>query len=115
MVASFACDAPFLPTDLVARLTAAADADGADLARAASCGRSHPVFGLWPVAIREPLRHALVEEGLRKVDVFTARYRLATVDIAPIETSAGPVDPFFNANRPDDLSEAERLLAAIEG
>ncbi|HZB93630.1 MAG TPA: molybdenum cofactor guanylyltransferase MobA [Stellaceae bacterium] len=104
-VASFAGDAPFLPLDLVARL-AAAVAAGADLAAAASGGQAHPVFGLWPVAVREALRRALVEERLRKVDQWTGRYRLATV-----EFSTAPVDPFFNANRPEDLAEAERLAA----
>jgi molybdopterin-guanine dinucleotide biosynthesis protein A len=48
----------------------------------------------------------MLEEEIRKVDVWTARYRLATVDF-PTE----PFDPFFNANRPEDLAEAERLLA----
>src|SRR6266851_3158038 len=73
-----------------------------------SAGRAHPVFGLWPVALRDELRRAMVEEGMRKVDVWTARYALVAVDFA-----AAPVDPFFNANRPEDLAEAERLAAAL--
>lgn len=105
-VASFAGDAPFLPRDLVARL-AAAVAEGGDLACAASGGRAHPVFGLWPLALREALRRALRDEGIRKVDQWTSRFRLATVEFPSV-----PVDPFFNANRPEDLAEAERLLAA---
>ena len=79
MVASVATDAPFLPADLVARLARGMAAAGADLACAASGGQAHPVIGLWPVRLREELRHALVDEGIRKVDVWTARYRLATV------------------------------------
>jgi molybdenum cofactor guanylyltransferase len=107
-VASFAGDAPFLPMDLVARL-AAALADGRyALACAASDGRTHPVFGLWPLALRDALRQAMVEEGIRKVDAWTARYDLVAVDFATT-----PIDPFFNANRPDDLAEAERLAAAL--
>jgi molybdopterin-guanine dinucleotide biosynthesis protein A len=62
-VASVATDAPFLPADLVARLTAELEAARADLACAASRGRAHPVFGLWPVRLREDLRHALVGKG----------------------------------------------------
>lgn len=107
-VASFATDAPFLPTDLVARLQAAVDHDAADLACAASDGRTHPVFGLWPIALREALRHAIVDEDIRKVDRWTARYRLAVVDY-----EASPFDPFFNANAPEDLATAERMLAAV--
>ena len=103
-VASVPTDAPFLPADLVARLRAATE-EGADMACAASAGQSHPVVGLWPVRLREDLRHALTIEQIHKVDVWTARYRLASVDF-PI---AG-TDPFFNTNRPEDLAEAERLL-----
>lgn len=108
-VASFACDAPFFPADLVARFLAALEAQGANLACAASNGRTHPVFGLWPVRLKEDLRRAMVEEGMRKVDIWTARYKLATVEFAPAATAAGPLDPFFNANRPEDLAEAERF------
>ncbi|MDB5408617.1 MAG: molybdenum cofactor guanylyltransferase MobA, partial [Rhodospirillales bacterium] len=91
---------------LVARMQTAIAHDGADLACAASGGRTHPVFGLWPVDLREALRHTLVDEDIRKVDRWTARYRLAVV-----EYPATPFDPFFNANEPDDLALAERMLA----
>ncbi len=109
--ASFATDAPFLPADLVARLLAAVVAEGADLACAASNGRDHPVFGLWPLRLRHELRQAMVAEGIRKVDLWTARFKLVRVDFPPVETRAGPRDPFFNANRPEDLAKAERLAA----
>ena len=68
LVASFATDAPFLPRDLVETMADARDLAGADLACAASGGRAHPVFGLWPVALRADLRQALVEQGERKID-----------------------------------------------
>jgi len=103
-VASFAGDAPFLPRDLVARLAAAIAAEDAELACAASAGQAHPVFGLWPLALRAELRQAVAVEGVRKVDQWTARHRLAVV-----EFPVSPVDPFFNANRPEDLAAAERL------
>ena len=107
-VASFATDAPFLPADLVARLAEAVARDGADMACAASAGRPHPVFGLWPVALKDDLRHAVIDEGVRKVDVWTGRYRLAVADFA-----VEPVDPFFNANRPEDLEAAADMLASL--
>jgi molybdenum cofactor guanylyltransferase len=105
-LASFAGDAPFLPLDLVARFLSAVTAEGADLAVATSGGQTHPVFGLWRVDLREALRRALVDEQIYKVDRWTARYKVVAVDFATT-----PVDPFFNANRPEDLAEAERLLA----
>ncbi len=104
-IATIATDTPFFPEDLVARLRRAVDA--ADLACASSGGRAHPVFGLWPVRLAADLRHAMVEDGVRKVDVWTARHRLVEVEFA-----AARCDPFFNANRPEDLVEAERLLVA---
>ena len=103
--ATIATDTPFFPRDLVARMVAAVEAEGADLACAASAGRTHPVFGLWPVRLAGDLRRAMLEDGLRKVDVWTARYRLVEVDFP-----TAPRDPFFNTNRPEDLAEAERLL-----
>ena len=103
-VASFATDAPFLPADLVARFAAAVKDGKHDLACAASGGRTHPVFGLWPIALRDDLRRALTDEGIHKVDRWTARFRLAVV-----EFPATPTDPFFNANAPEDLKEAEKL------
>jgi molybdopterin-guanine dinucleotide biosynthesis protein A len=59
------------------------------------------------VRLREDLRHAIVDEMVRKVDVWTARHRLATVPFA-----CEPIDPFFNANRPEDLTTAAALLTA---
>ena len=109
-IVSVATDAPFLPTDLVTRLADGLDAAHADLACAASGGRAHPVFGMWPVRLREDLRHAVVAEGIRKVDLWTARHRLVTVSFA-----SQPIDPFFNANRPDDFAAAEALLTATGG
>jgi len=109
-VVSVATDAPFLPPDLISRFIEAIERDAADLACAASDGRSHPVFGLWPVRLRNDLRRAVVEEGIRKVDQWTARHRLVTVSFL-----IDPIDPFFNANRPEDLATAEALLAAAGG
>ena len=103
-LASFASDAPFFPTDLVARLAAAVEGDAAELACAASGGRAHPVFGLWPVDLADALREALMGEEMRKIDRWTARYTLAEVAFADT-----PRDPFFNVNAPADLAEAERL------
>src|SRR4051794_3540031 len=75
-ILSVPTDAPFLPHDLVARLRNEREEAGADLACAASGGRAHPVVGLWPVRLRESLRAAVVAQGIRKVDVWTSRYRL---------------------------------------
>ncbi|HLI98556.1 MAG TPA: molybdenum cofactor guanylyltransferase MobA [Bradyrhizobium sp.] len=108
-VLSAAADCPFLPRDLVLRLHRARVEQNAELAVASSGGQSHPVIGLWSVALREELRHALVVEDVRKIDRWTARYKLATVS-----WPVAPLDPFFNANTTDDIAQAERL-AVLDG
>ena len=103
-VASAPGDCPFLPKDLVPRLHDARSAAGAPLACARSGQWSHPVVGLWPLALREDLRRALTVEGLRKIDVWTARHGIATA-----EWPDAPVDPFFNVNTPEDAARAETI------
>jgi molybdenum cofactor guanylyltransferase len=110
LLLSAAADCPFLPRDLVSRLHQALIAENAQLAVAASDGQSHPVIGLWSVALREELRHSLVVEDIRKIDRWTARYRLATV-----AWPTTPLDPFFNANTVEDIAEADRLAALDAG
>ena len=104
-LASFATDAPFLPSDLVSRLLRAVEVEGAEMARAASQGQNHPVFALWPIALAGELRHALVDKDIRKIDTWTGRYRVATVEFV-----SKSHDPFFNANHPEDFAKAERLI-----
>jgi molybdenum cofactor guanylyltransferase len=106
-VASVPGDCPFLPTDLVVRLHAAREAADTPLACARSGEWRHPVVGLWPVALRHDLRHALVDEDLRKIEIWTARHGIAIADWPD-----RPVDPFFNVNTPDDLAEAARIAEA---
>ena len=106
-VVSVPGDCPFLPRDLVARLHVARIAENKPLACAHSGDWRHPVVGLWPVALREDLRHAITVEDLRKIEVWTARHGVALADW-PTE----PVDPFFNVNTPEDVEGATRLAAA---
>ena len=101
---SCATDAPFIPTDLAARLCAGLKAENAVLAQASSHGRRHPVFGLWPVAQRARLRQALQQDGIRKIDDFTALYPVAIVDFTE------QPDPFLNLNRPEDIAKAEAAI-----
>ena len=104
-IATAATDTPFFPRDLVERLWAGAKTGKAQLAVAASGRRHHPVFGLWASALREDLRRAMTEEGLRKVEDWTKRHQITTVVF-----DDQPYDPFFNVNRPEDLAEAETIM-----
>jgi molybdenum cofactor guanylyltransferase len=97
-------DCPFLPDDLVARLSAARGQAKMPLACAQSGEQRHPVVGLWPLALRDDLRAALRQDGVRKIETWTARHGVAVA-----QWLAAPVDPFFNVNTPDDALEAERI------
>jgi molybdenum cofactor guanylyltransferase len=106
-VVSVPGDCPFVPRDLVARLLAARIEAALPLACARSGAWRHPVVGLWPVRLRDDLRHAVVDEGLRKIEVWTARHGITVADWP----TTLPVDPFFNVNTPEDAAEAERIAA----
>lgn len=99
-------DCPFLPDDLVEKLHGARRRLGAGVPLA--CARSgewrHPVVGLWPLALRADLRKALVEENLRKIEVWTARHGVAIADWPD-----KPVDPFLNVNTPEDVKRAASI------
>jgi molybdenum cofactor guanylyltransferase len=99
-------DCPFLPKDLVARLHEARLAAATPLACARSGEWRHPVVGLWPVALREDLRPALVDEDLHKIEIWTARHGIA-IATWPAE----PLDPFYNVNTPEDAARAEQIAA----
>ena len=107
-LASVPGDCPFLPNDLVARLHAARVAAGAPLVCARSGEWRHPVVGLWPLVLREDLRRALVAEGLRKIEIWTARHGVAIAS-----WPAEPVDPFFNVNTPEDAARAQTMAARV--
>lgn len=109
-ILTVASDTPFFPGDLAERLLNIATSQRADIAVAASAGRTHPVFALWPTHLAAELRRALVDEAIRKIDAWTARYHTAVV-----EFPATCCDPFFNVNTPEELAEAERILAAGGG
>jgi molybdopterin-guanine dinucleotide biosynthesis protein A len=101
-------DCPFLPCDLVQRLHDARLEQAKPLACAQSGDWRHPVVGLWPVALREDLRRAIVDEGLRKIEVWTARHGVALA-----EWPTEPVDPFFNVNTPEDVERATELATRM--
>jgi molybdopterin-guanine dinucleotide biosynthesis protein A len=105
-IITIAADTPFYPHDYVKRMLAAVDEEY-PLACASYKGRTQPVFGLWPVDLHNELHHALLEEGIHKVDLFSSRYGVADVAFDDI-----PYNPFFNINRLADIAEGEMLLSA---
>jgi len=108
-IVTAACDTPFFPSDLVEKLLASTGESYPCIALAASGGKPHPVFGLWPIALADDLALSL-EAGTRKVLHWTDRHPHFIVEFAFADFGGTLVDPFFNANTPEDLVEAGRLL-----
>ena len=109
-IVTAAGDAPMLPAALVSRLIAGvADRDGA-IVLAKSAGGVHPVIGLWPVALAADLEDQL-RSGMRKVLDWTDRHGTVAVDFPMLRVGGVEVDPFFNANTPQELDELRALLA----
>ena len=102
-VATAAVDTPFFPTDLVQRLSAAAQ--DKTMAAASSGGRLHPVFGVWETTLAQALEIETAS-GLR-----SARQWVASHDAGFADWPVEPFDPFFNINQPDDVAKAARILA----
>lgn len=106
-VVTVTTDIPFLPLDLVARLSAASP-NGPSIA--ASAGQRHPTAGLWPLTLKSALQTALAHEKL-SVNTFAEAHGAIAVSFPFSESSGVLVDPFFNANTPDDLTAARVLLS----
>jgi molybdopterin-guanine dinucleotide biosynthesis protein A len=112
-MASAAVDTPFFPLDLVARLAGAAEAHPGRVAVARSRQRLHPVFSLWPVALRGALAEFLADEDNGRVMTFIDAQGFVPVDFG--DDAATGLDPFFNINTPEDLSAAAEIMAGRRG
>jgi molybdenum cofactor guanylyltransferase len=106
-VVSAATDTPFLPLDLVERFAALAGPERIIIAR--SDGNRHPVFGLWPVVLRQDLAEWLATSDTMKVLAWVHRHDFAFCDFEA--DGDGAPDPFFNANTPEELAEAAAFIA----
>lgn len=104
---SAAGDTPFFPENLVAGLSAARG--GEKIVLASSGGKTHPVFGLWPLALREDLFRFLASGETYRVNTFVERNDHAIVEFPMTSLPGRTVDPFFNVNTLEDLAEAEAI------
>ncbi len=99
------CDVPMLPIDLVGRLQTALDAEGADLAMAATREvgdvRLQPTFCLMRIGVKASLRSFLADGG-RKVSAWTTTLPNAVVVFDDLAA-------FANVNTLADLQALPRL------
>jgi molybdenum cofactor guanylyltransferase len=105
-LASFACDVPFFPMDMVERLVESTKRETAQVGVAASgSGQHHPVFAVWSSEIASTSEDVLVKGGFRKMDDF-----IATLPNVRVSFAADPIDPFLNINTPEELAFAEEYI-----
>ncbi len=98
------CDGPFLAPDLVGRLCAALEREGAEIAVATDGARMQPVYALLPVALA-PSLETFLAEGERKIDLWYARHRVALADLSDRPES------FANINSEADTARLEGRAA----
>ena len=101
------CDTPFLPGDLVSRLTEALTPDIA-AAIPASCGRLHVACTLWRASVAAELAPYAATGG-RSLHGLAER-----VGFVAVNWPAESLDPFFNINSGEDLARAETFLLTRE-
>jgi len=94
------CDCPLLPRDLVARLLAALEAEGAELAVASDGEFEQPVVLLLKPSLRDSMK-AFLEAGERKIDFWYANHHCAVAKFTDQPNA------FVNINTP----EQKQLLA----
>ena len=94
------CDGPYVPTDLVRRLSAAIIDNEAELAVAHDGQRMQPVYALIPRSLLASLQEFL-DAGDRKIDLWYARHDTALADFSDV------IDTFFNINTEDDLRKID--------
>ncbi|MEP6739525.1 MAG: molybdenum cofactor guanylyltransferase MobA [Caldimonas sp.] len=103
-LATVPCDSPLFPDDLVPRLAVALEAEGAEVAMAATREegelRMQPVFCLMQSGVMESLVR-FTASGRRKIDAWTATLRTVAVEFE----DAGA---FVNANTLAELQQLQR-------
>lgn len=98
-VATCALDTPFLPEDLLVRLSAQTGP-----VIASSNGRLHPVCGIWPVTLLPTLGKAL-DDGMRAAHAWAELCNAEHISFGQVDGH----DPFFNINTLEDMEQAARV------
>ena len=104
-LASFSCDTPFFPMDMVERLVQKARSERATVAVAESDSQQHHIFAVWSADIATSSEEVLVRRGMRKMGDFIAIFPNVHLSFA-----ADPIDPFMNINTPEELAHAEAYI-----
>lgn len=94
-------DVPFLPRDLVAKLSSG------KAAIASSNGQDHYLTGFWPVALLPKLNKEIAK-------ITRVQDWVAMSGATKINWIVGRYDPFMNINTREDLASATRILSMVK-
>ena len=103
-LATFACDTPMVPVDLVARLLDALSKSDRAAAIAQAGGDRHPTLGLWSTALELMARRRL-EAGEFSLHGMAAQAGAVAVDFTDAARCG-----LFNVNTRADLAMLEKML-----
>ena len=107
-VASFPCDTPFFPENIVENFIQESEKKESLILCASSHGRKHNIFGLWSLNLYDKLQDDLVNKKVRKVQDWTEKNKIKN-----LEFKFKDYDPFFNINTIEDLEFAKKLSTKL--
>ncbi|MBL4877148.1 MAG: NTP transferase domain-containing protein, partial [Cohaesibacteraceae bacterium] len=112
-IVTVAADTPFFPISLVQKLLTKLVESNSEIVVAQSLGRNHPVFAIWSIQLENPLENWLQSGKSGKVLTFIEEFKhsFATFDDCLLKDPSP--DPFFNVNRPDDLTRAHTIYEEL--
>ncbi len=107
-LATFPCDTPFFPKDLISKFIKNSISKKKNLYFASSKGQRHNIFGLWSLSLYDKLKNDIINNNIRKVQYWAERN-----DMENIEFNFKKFDPFFNINTKEDLEYAKKIYKNI--
>jgi molybdopterin-guanine dinucleotide biosynthesis protein A len=99
------CDAPFVPSTLVAALEEKILAENADIVCPSYEGELQPTFALWNKRTAHRVIQAATKEGIGGLRVLYSEFNAVQLEWPKQKRS-----PFFNINTPEDLNFARESL-----
>ena len=108
-LATFPCDAPFFPENLVKNLIDETKKNNFDIVIPKYKDQNHPVFGIWSVDLIDSLKKYLLDEDLKKIDTWIFRNKFKILNFKNLK-----YDPFFNINTVQELSKANSISSEFD-
>lgn len=108
-----ACDMPFVPPRLARALVVPARAGGVVVAESGGPRGFEPLCAVYGIDCREAIARAL-DRGDRAVISFFADVDVHRLPLAAVREIGEPRKMFFNVNRPEERTRAEKMAASLD-